>query len=194
MHRKEPLAANPRPGLPANLHRTPPLRARAAGGAAVVAVLLLLARLVAGQATPTPTPASPGTGTIVWRGEARPVALAGGDLRVADVAKALGFDVSTDPTTGVMTLSSAGHQVFLGVGTTQVPVDQRIVQISRQARSVNGSLYAPPDLLDRVLLPLVGATATYDAARRVWTIVEAVPPLTIDVAVVHVEPTTQMVV
>ncbi|MDQ2870434.1 MAG: N-acetylmuramoyl-L-alanine amidase [Acidobacteriota bacterium] len=158
-----------------------------------MAVLLLLTRLVAGQTTPTPTPASPGTGTIVWRGEARPVALAGGDLRVADVAKALGFDVSTDPTTGVMTLSSAGHQVFLGVGTTQVPVDQRIVQISRQARSANGSLYAPPDLLDRVLLPLVGATATYDAARRVWTIVEAVPPLTIDVAVVHVEPTTQIV-
>ncbi|MCA1612277.1 MAG: N-acetylmuramoyl-L-alanine amidase [Acidobacteria bacterium] len=193
MHRKEPLAANSRSSLPANLHRNPPLWARAAGGAAAAAVLLLLARLVAGQTTPTPTPAPSGTGTIVWRGEAHPVALASGDLRVTDVAKALGFDVSTDSTTGVMTLSSAGHQVFLGVGTTQVPVDQRIVQISRQARSANGALHAPPDLLDRVLLPLVGATATYDAARRVWTIVEAVPALTIDVAVVHVEPTTQIV-
>ncbi len=119
--------------------------------------------------------------------------MAGGDLRVSDVARALGFEMSADATTGVVTLSSGGHQVFLGVGTTQVPVDQRIVQISRQARSAGGSLYAPPDLLDRVLLPLVGATATYDAARRTWTVAEAVPALSIDVAVVHVEPTTQIV-
>ncbi|MEO8192164.1 MAG: N-acetylmuramoyl-L-alanine amidase [Acidobacteriota bacterium] len=163
-------------------------------------MLLLLARLSTGQTqttgsgpAPTPSPAPPGTGTIVWRGESFPVALSAGDLRVADVARALGFESSSDPTTGVLTLSSAGHQVFLGIGTTQVPVDQRIVQISRQARSANGSLYAPPDLLDKVLLPLVGATATYDSSRRVWTVVEAVPALSIDVAVVHVEPTTQIV-
>ncbi|MEP6801070.1 MAG: N-acetylmuramoyl-L-alanine amidase [Acidobacteriota bacterium] len=152
---------------------------------------------MAGQTTagaaPTPSPTPGGGATIVWRGESYPVAMAGGDLRVIDIARALGFEISTDATTGVLTLSSGGHQVFLGIGTTQVPVDQRIVQISRQARSANGSLHAPPDLLDKVLLPLVGATATYDATRRVWTVVEAVPALSIDVAVVHVEPTTQIV-
>jgi N-acetylmuramoyl-L-alanine amidase len=130
---------------------------------------------------------------LIWRGEPHPVALAGGDLRVIDVARALGFETATDITSGVLTLSTGGHQVFLGVGTTQVPVDQRIVQISRAARSVNGALYAPPDLLDRVLLPLVGASAAYDAGKRIWTVTESVPPLTIDVAVVHVDPTTQIV-
>lgn len=142
-------------------------------------------------AFPTETPGP--SGTLVWRGEPHPVALSGADLRVVDLAKALGFETATDSTSGVLTLSSGGHQVFLGVGTTQVPVDQRIVQISRPARSVAGALYAPPDLLDRVLLPLVGASATYDAGKRTWTVVESVPPLTIDVAVVHVEPTTQIV-
>jgi len=146
-----------------------------------------------GIAQPVPVPTSGATGTLVWRGEPHSVALSGGDLRVIDIARALGLETATDVTTGVLTLSTGGHQVFIGVGTTQVPVDQRIVQISRPARSVNGALYAPPDLLDRVLLPLVAAIATYDASRRTWTIVEAFPPLTIDVAVVHVEPTTQIV-
>jgi N-acetylmuramoyl-L-alanine amidase len=157
---------------------------------AVLSGVFLLAGALA-SALPTETPGP--SGTLVWRGESHPVSLSGGDLRVIEVARALGFETATDVTSGVLTLSSGGHQVFLGVGTTQVPVDQRIVQISRPARSVNGALYAPPDLLDKVLLPLVGATATYDAAKRTWTVVEAVPPLTIDVAVVHVEPTTQIV-
>lgn len=156
----------------------------------ILSGVVLLAAALAG-ASPVETPGP--SGTLVWRGESHPVALSGGDLRVIEVARALGFETATDTTSGVLTLSSGGHQVFLGVGTTQVPVDQRIVQISRPARSVNGALYAPPDLLDRVLLPLVGATATYDASKRTWTVVEAVPPLTIDVAVVHVEPTTQIV-
>ncbi len=146
---------------------------------------------IAGAATADT--ATTGTGALVWRGESHPVSVAAGDLRVVDVARALGFDVSTDSTSGVLTLSSGGHQVFLGVGTTQVPVDQRIVQISRPARSSGGFLYAPPDLLEKVLLPLVGASATYDASTRTWTVVESVPPLTLDVAVVHVEPTTQIV-
>ena len=142
----------------------------------------------------TPETGSTGTGALVWRGQTHPVSVAAGDVRVIDVARALGFDVSTDSTSGVLTLSSGGHQVFLGVGTTQVPVDQRIVQISRPARSSGGFLYAPPDILEKVLLPLVGASATYDAATRTWTVVESVPALTLDVAVVHVEPTTQIVV
>jgi N-acetylmuramoyl-L-alanine amidase len=154
---------------------------------------LLSAVLVLFAAASGASPPDPGTGAIVWRGSSHPVALSGGDLRVSDVAAALGFESATDSTSGVLTLSSGGHQVYLGVGTTQVPVDQRIVQISRAARSVNGALFAPPDLLDRVLLPLVGASATYDAANRTWTVVESVPPITVDVAVVHVEPTTQIV-
>lgn len=158
----------------------------------VFGLLFLAASLVAAAPPETPGPTS--VGAILWRGAIHSVALSGGDLKVSDVARALGYEISTDPTSGVLTLSNGGHQVFLGVGTTQVPVDQRIVQISRAARSVNGALYAPPDLLDRVLLPLVGASATYDAPRRAWTVVETVPPVTLDVAVVHVEPTTQIVI
>ena len=154
---------------------------------------LLSAIVVLFAAASSGIPPDPGTGAIVWRGSSHPVALSGGDLKVSDVAAALGFESSTDSTSGVLTLSAGGHQVYLGVGTTQVPVDQRIVQISRPARSVNGALFAPPDLLDRVLLPLVGASATYDAANRTWTVAESVPPVTVDVAVVHVEPTTQIV-
>ncbi len=158
----------------------------------VFGVLFLFAGLL--SAAPAETPGPTSVGAILWRGEIHSVALSGGDLKVSDVARALGFEITTDATSGVLTLNSGGHQVFLGVGTTQVPVDQRIVQISRPAHAVNGLLYAPPDLLDRVLLPLVGASATYDAGRRAWTVVEAVPPVTLDVAVVHVDPTTQIVI
>lgn len=188
----------PRPPGDARRPTPAPLRTRrhAGSGSASLVCLLLAALTVLGSraafaAAPSETPGP--AGTLVWRGESHPIALSGGDLRVLDVARALGFETTTDSTTGVLTLSSGGHQVFLGVGTTQVPVDQRIVQISRPARAVGGALYAPPDVLDRVLLPLVGATATYDAGRRTWTVVESVPPVTIDVAVVHVEPTTQIV-
>ena len=133
------------------------------------------------------------TATILWRGQPHSVTTAGADFHVAESARALGFDVSADPATGVLTLSAAGHQVFVGVGTTQVPVDQRILSISRPAHSVAGALYAPGDFLEKVLFPLVGATGAYDATRRVWTLAEGTPPLALEVAVVHVEPTTQIV-
>jgi N-acetylmuramoyl-L-alanine amidase len=96
--------------------------------------------------------------------------------------------------TGVLTLTAAGHQVVVGAGTTQVPVDQRILAISRPARVVSGALYAPPDFLEKVLFPLVGATGAYDAARKTWILAEGTAPITLDVAVVHVEPTTQIVI
>jgi N-acetylmuramoyl-L-alanine amidase len=63
------------------------------------------------------------------------------------------------------------------------------------------------DFFAKALFPLVGASGVYDSATRVWTVNErrdraaAAPqagappgePLTIDVAVVHVDPTTQVV-
>src|SRR5262249_5074119 len=85
-------------------------------------------------------------------------------------------------------------QIFVGVGTTQVPVDQRIVQISRPARMVAGSLYAPADFFEKTLFPIVGAAGTYDPVRRAWALSDATPLLALDVAVVHVEPTTQIVI
>ncbi len=120
--------------------------------------------------------------------------MAGADLHVADSARALGFEVTADATTGVLTLTSGGHQVVVGAGTTQVPVDSRIVSISRPARTVGGALYAPPDFLEKILFPLIGATGAYDAARKTWALSEGIVPLTLDVAVVHVEPTTQIVI
>ena len=134
------------------------------------------------------------TATILWRGQAHSVGMAGADLHVADSARALGFEVAADAATGVLTLTSGGHQVIVGAGTTQVPVDSRIVSISRAARAVGGALYAPPDFLEKVLLPLVGATGAYDAARKTWALSEGTVPLTLDVAVVHVDPTTQIVI
>jgi len=120
--------------------------------------------------------------------------MSGADFHVAESARALGFDVSTDATTGVLTLTAGGHQVVIGAGTTQVPVDQRIVAISRPARVVSGALFAPPDFLEKVLFPLVGATGAYDAARKTWVLAEGTAAITLDVTVVHVEPTTQIVI
>ncbi|HKA36196.1 MAG TPA: N-acetylmuramoyl-L-alanine amidase [Thermoanaerobaculia bacterium] len=116
------------------------------------------------------------------------------DFQVVESARALGFDIAADVNTGVLTLTVAGHQVVIGAGTTQVPVDQRILAISRPARIVSGALYAPPDFLEKVLFPLVGATGAYDAARKTWVLAEGTAPITLDVAVVHVEPTTQIVI
>ena len=153
---------------------------------ALAAALLLLA-------------ASFGTGadttTLVWHGQSVPVGMWGAaDFRVADVGRALGFEVVADPTTGVLTLSTGGHRVFIGVGTTQVPVDQRIVQISRPARTFGGALYAPADFFEKALFPIVGAAGAYDPVRRLWTLTDATPSIALDVAVVHVEPTTQIVI
>lgn len=120
--------------------------------------------------------------------------VAGGDFQVVESARALGFEVSTDPTTGVVTLTGGGHHVVIGAGTTQVPVDQRILSLARPAHAVAGALFAPPDFLEKVLFPLVGATGAYDAARKTWILSEGTALINLDVAVVHVEPTTQIVI
>jgi N-acetylmuramoyl-L-alanine amidase len=158
------------------------------GAAAALAVIAaLLTFLVA-------APARGDSATILWRGQPHTVTLSGSDFQVGESAAALGFEVSTDPTTGVLTLTAAGHHVVIGAGTTQVPVDQRIVPISRPARVVAGALYASPDFLEKILFPLVGATGAYDATRKTWVLTEGTAAITLDVAVVHVEPTTQIVI
>jgi N-acetylmuramoyl-L-alanine amidase len=120
--------------------------------------------------------------------------LAGKEFVVSDAARALGFTVAADPGTSVLTLSGLGHQILIGPGTAQVPVDRRVVPISGPARVVGGSLYAPPDFFEKILFPLAGAAGAWDAAKRVWTLTPAgPPPVSIEVAVVHVAPTTQVV-
>lgn len=133
--------------------------------------------------------------TIVWKGETHPVGTIGGkEFVVSDAARALGFTVASDPGTNVLTLTGQGHQILLGPGTAQVPVDRRVVPISAPARLVLGSLFAPADFFEKILFPLAGAAGTWDAARRTWTLTPAgPPPLSIEVAVVHVAPTTQVV-
>jgi len=134
------------------------------------------------------------TATLVWRGTSTPIGFAGiNEFRVADIARALGFEVATDPATNVLTISGGGHQIFVGAGTSQVPVDQRILPISRPARLVSGQLYAPSDFFEKALFPLVGATGSYDTAARVWTLSEGPAALSLEIAVVHVDPTTQVV-
>ena len=133
--------------------------------------------------------------TILWKGESHPIGTLGGrEFVVSDAARALGYGIASDPATGVLTLTGQGHQILLGPGTAQVPVDRRIVPISLPARIVGGSLYAPADFFEKVLFPLAGASGSYDLAKRVWTLTAAgPPPLSIEVAVVHVAPTTQVV-
>lgn len=143
------------------------------------------------------------TANLVLRGVSRPVAMSGRDLfGVADAALALGFDVARDTTTGVLTISGRGHQVLAGPGTSQVPVDSRVVEISRPARSVGGVLFAPAEFLEKVLFPIAGVIGAWEPTNRVWALTPvagAAPaadpgtPVTVDVAVVHVDPTTQVV-
>jgi len=152
------------------------------------AVLLAAAALLSAGAR-----AAAEDATILWRGQPHPVAMSGaGEFRIADAARALDFQVATDPATGVLTLTGHGHRVLVGAGTAQVPVDQRLVSISKPAVSVGGALYAPADFFEKALFPLVGATGSYDAARRVWTLSEG-GTLSIEAAVVHIEPATQVV-
>jgi N-acetylmuramoyl-L-alanine amidase len=133
--------------------------------------------------------------TILWKGETHPVGTLGGkEFVVSDAARAVGFTVAADPATGVLTLSGQGHQILVGPGTAQVPVDRRIVPISAPARSVAGALYAPADFFEKILFPLAGAAGAWDSGKRTWTLTAAgPPPLSLEVAVVHVEPTTQVV-
>jgi N-acetylmuramoyl-L-alanine amidase len=139
--------------------------------------------------------AAPDTATILWRGNSTPVSLAGPtEFKIADVAQALGFEVSADATTGVLTITGFGHQVNVGAGTTQVPVDQKILPISKPARAVGGALYGPVDFFEKVLFPIVGATGSYDSAPRTWMLTEGTPSLSLEVAVVHVDPSTQIVI
>jgi N-acetylmuramoyl-L-alanine amidase len=140
------------------------------------------------------------TANLVLRGVSRPVAMSGKDLfSIADAAGALGFNVSRDTTTGILTITGRGHQVLAGPGTAQVPVDSRVVEVSRPARAVGGVLFAPAEFLEKVLFPLAGVTGTWEPSNRVWALAETAPavepgsPVTVDVAVVHVDPTTQVV-
>ncbi len=162
---------------------------------ACLAGIVVLVLATAGSAGEQPA-------TLVWRGESHPVAVSGGDFfSVGDAARALHFSVSRDTTTGALTISGYGHQIVAGAGAVQVSVDQRTVEISRPVRASAGALYAPMDFFAKALFPLVGAAGVYDSSTRVWTLAETTPrapagagaPISIEVAVVHVEPTTQVV-
>jgi N-acetylmuramoyl-L-alanine amidase len=141
------------------------------------------------------------TVSLAWRGETFPIAVSRGDFSVGDVARAIGLTVSRDTATGVLTIATkTGGHLLAGPGTVQVPVNQRIVEISKPVRSVAGVLYAPADFFEKALLPLAGASGAWDAGERLWTITpsggpaaEPGAPVTLDVAVVHVDPTTQVV-
>src|SRR4029079_9740089 len=121
------------------------------------------------------------------------------------VARALGLTVSRDTTTGVLTIGArSGAQLLAGPGAVQVSADGRSVEISRPIRSVTGVLYAPPDFFEKALFPLAGARGTWDPSQRLWTVTagggtapagpaaEPGAPVTVDVAVVHVDPSTQV--
>ena len=145
--------------------------------------------------------------TLVWRGDSYPVATSGSDMfAIGDVARALGLPVSRDATTGVLTIGSGAHQIIVGPASAIATVAERPVEISKPTRAIRGVLYAPMDFFAKALFPLVGASGVYDSATRVWTITErrerapapageSVPgaPLSVDVTVVHVDPTTQVV-
>jgi N-acetylmuramoyl-L-alanine amidase len=148
------------------------------------------------------------TATLVLRGQSYPIATSGDLFSVGDAARALGLSVSRDPRSGVLTIATDGHAVVVPPASALIPVDQRSVEISKPTRVAAGVLYAPMDFFAKVLFPLVGASGVYDSASRLWTITErreraAAPApapapsgeaIALDVTVVHVEPTTQVVI
>jgi N-acetylmuramoyl-L-alanine amidase len=175
------------------LHSTRTKTVVACLGTILVAVLAMIGS-AAGQST----------ATIVFRGQSFPVATSGDLFSVADAARAFGLTVSRDTTTGILTIGAGSHKVVVGPGSALIPVDDRTVEISQAARVVRGVLYAPMDFFAKALFPLVGASGVYDSGTRVWTITErraaptaapAAPgtPISVDVTVVHVDPTTQVV-
>jgi N-acetylmuramoyl-L-alanine amidase len=131
--------------------------------------------------------------TVTYRGQSHPVRTAMGDIHVGDAAKALGFQATEDPATGTLTLTGHDHRVLVGSGTASVPVDQRFVEISKAVRKAPEGLFAPPDFLEKVLFPLAAVSGSWDASRRTWTVTESGGSLSVDVAVVHSAPTTQVV-
>jgi N-acetylmuramoyl-L-alanine amidase len=166
-----------------------PNRLRTRHTAALAAALALLA------SSPSLPARAEERATIVWKGESHPVGMLGNrEFVISDAARALGYTVTPDTTTGTLSISGYSHQILVGPGTAQVPIDRRIVPISTPARLVFGALYGPPDFLEKILFPLAGATGVWDAAKKTWTLTAAgPPPVSIEVAVVHVAPTTQVV-
>ncbi|HSD72481.1 MAG TPA: N-acetylmuramoyl-L-alanine amidase [Thermoanaerobaculia bacterium] len=148
------------------------------------------------------------TATLVFRGQSHPIATSADLFSVGDAARALGLSVSRDPRSGVLTIAADGHAVVVPPASALIPVDQRSVEISKPTRVSGGVLYAPMDFFVRALFPLVGASGVYDSSTRLWTITErrerATAPasapapsgeaITLDVTVVHVDPTTQVVI
>ncbi len=150
---------------------------------------------------------------LVWRGETFPIAVSRADFSVGDVARALDLTVSRDTTTGTLTVTAkSGGQLLAGPGAVQVPVGQKVVEISKEVRSVAGVLYAPADFFEKALFPLAGAAGAWDPGQRLWTVTPAgrapaagdapaagAPaadpgaPVAVQVDVVHVDPTTQVV-
>ncbi|HLN81459.1 MAG TPA: N-acetylmuramoyl-L-alanine amidase [Thermoanaerobaculia bacterium] len=148
------------------------------------------------------------TATLVFRGQSYPIATSGADFfSVGDVAHALGLTVSRDPRSGVLTITQEGHAVVVPPAAALIAVDQRSVEISKPTRAAGGVLYAPMDLFAKAIFPLVGASGVYDSGNRVWTLserrervsapappVDSGEPIALDVTVVHVDPTTQVVI
>lgn len=163
---------------------------------ALLAAVLAMVGSAAGQST----------ATLVFRGQSYPIATSGADyFSVGDIARALGLSVSRDARSGVLTIMADGHSVVVPPAGSQIPIDQRSVEISRPIRAAGGVVYAPMDFFAKALFPLVGASGVYDSATRVWTVserqeragpppAESGEPITLDVTVVHVDPTTQVVI
>ena len=163
---------------------------------ALLVVILAMVGSAAGQQS----------ATLVFRGGSYPVATSADLFSVGDAARALGMAVSRDARSGVLTITADGHAVVVPPAAAQIPIDQRSVEISKPTRVVGGAIYAPMDFFTNALFPLVGASGVYDSATRVWTITErreraAAPsspapagaPISIDLTLVHVDPTTQVV-
>ncbi|MFN2385682.1 MAG: copper amine oxidase N-terminal domain-containing protein, partial [Thermoanaerobaculia bacterium] len=133
--------------------------------------------------------------SIVWRGATHPVASSPtAGFSVPDALGALGLTASRDEGTGTLTISGQGPSILIAPGTRDVSVGDRIVALSKPPTEIRGVLYAPADFFEKVLFPLVGAAVSWDPDRRTWTLLDPTPaPLSLQVAVVHVAPTTQVV-
>jgi N-acetylmuramoyl-L-alanine amidase len=170
--------------------------ARACGTSALTGLLecrvpldLILAFLLA------LAPTNPTTVTLTAGGKTAAVAAAeeGTLLSIPDVVAALGGNARPQPGSS-LAVEIAGHRIVCADGVATAAFDDRVVMLSHPTREFAGTLYAPWEFFEKTVLPAAGLSGEYDrAGRRIRARSFAVPSAVIDVALVHLNQTTQVV-
>ena len=141
--------------------------------------------------------APPDPSTVSVAGPAAPFSVAaaeGGNLlSVPDMAAGLGGRSQAQPG-AALAVEIGGHRIVAADGVATVAFDDRIVVLAHPTRAFSGVLYAPWEFFEKTLLPAAGLSGEYDrSGRKIRTRPGAGAAPTVDVTVVHLNRTTQVV-